>query len=151
MFGFLAALGPVGMAAAAIGTVATVIYAASSSDDDEIVTSSNKLEKEREAKRESEKEKDALILNDIEKYKEKERKRFKRKYNANIEFKAKNGEAFSGPVTFLAAVAKGANDEESIILQDSELDNLSKSIKDLERKKCEMLSLVQELEGLKNE
>lgn len=84
MWGFAAALGPVGWGIAAIGTAAT-IYAASK-DDYETTTYSNKSEKENEAKEENRIEKNNKIYQEIESYKEKQIKRLKDKYDVDIEF-----------------------------------------------------------------
>lgn len=86
MFGFLAALGPVGIAAAVVGTVGAAAYGAMSDDDYETTTYSNKSEKEAEARRKVEKTKKENLLNEIESYKKAQSKRLKKKYDVNIKF-----------------------------------------------------------------
>jgi len=86
MFGFLAAFGPIGIAAAVIGTVGTVAYGALKDDEYETTTFSNKNEKKAEARAEVRHSNRQKIHEEIKQYEKKQIKRLKEKYNADIEF-----------------------------------------------------------------
>lgn len=86
MWGLLAAFGPVGWAAATIGTAVTVYAATSSTDEDETSTYSDKSEKEAEAREYAKVAKKKKIKQEIEAYKKQQMKRLKEKYNINVEF-----------------------------------------------------------------
>ena len=77
MFGFLAALGPIGIAAAVVGTVATVAMSSSSSSSS---SSSNRREVEEDYKKNKKDE----LQGDIENYINQQTRYIKQKYNTDI-------------------------------------------------------------------
>ena len=72
MFAFLAALGPIGIGAAIVGTAATAAYAYMKDDEKSESTKS---------KNQFQEEKNKIIKTEIESFKNKEKKRLKDKYN----------------------------------------------------------------------
>jgi len=81
---FLAALGPIGLAVAVVGTAATVYAATSSSDDG--YDDDDKEERKAEAVKAAKQEKNNKIYQDIKAYKSKQTKRMKDKYGVDIKF-----------------------------------------------------------------
>lgn len=121
MFGFLAALGPIGIGAAIVGTIATAAYVYMKDDEKSESTKS---------KNQFQEEKNKIIKTEIESFKNKEKKRLKEKYNVNIEF--------------------DLNINYKIIM-DSEISKKSKIISNLENEIQELDNLIFELKRMKNE
>ena len=71
MFGFLAALGPIGIGAAIVGTIATAAYAYAYMNDDDEKSESTK------SKNQFQEEKNKIIKTEIESFKNKEKKVFR--------------------------------------------------------------------------
>jgi predicted RNase H-like nuclease (RuvC/YqgF family) len=124
MFAFLAALGPVGIGAAIVGTVATAAYAYMKDDEKSETTKSTS---ENTAHQE---EKNKIIKTEIESFKSQQKKRLKDEYNINIEFHSNN---------------------RSKIIIDSKINIKPVSISNLENEIQELDNLISELERMKNE
>jgi hypothetical protein len=118
MFAFLAALGPVGIGIAVVGTVVTAAYAYKNSED----TKSNTADINHR------KEKNTIIKNEIEKYKNSQINRLNNKYDVNIEFNSNK-----------------------IIISDTEINNKFEYISRLENDIQELSNLIFQLERIKNE
>ena len=85
MFAFLSVLGPVGIGAAIVGTVATAAYAYLK-DDEENESTKNTIKSSTHHE-----EKNKIIKIEIENFKKKQKIRLKDKYSVNIEFNLNNG------------------------------------------------------------
>lgn len=153
----LAAFGPIGIAAAVVGTVATAVYASSSSSSF-TASSSNKDAKTSEAKREAIKDKNEKILNEIDIYKNKEKSRIKKKYNADIEIadnfifphKAAGSIVSSALNMSYMATLNNSNKKIKVGILKSSAEDLSNAIATLEKETQEMINLVEELEEMKS-
>mgnify|MGYP000199122666 CR=1 FL=1 len=122
MFAFLAALGPVGIGIAVVGTVATAAYAYMKDDENSEDTKSNTADINHR------KEKNTIIKNEIEKYKNSQINRLNNKYDVNIEFNSNK-----------------------IIISDTEINNKFEYISRLENDIQELSNLIFQLERIKNE
>jgi len=157
MFGFLAAFGPVGIAAAVVGTVGAAAYGALKDDNYETTTYSNKSEKEAEVVKATKTEKNNKIYQDIKAYKSKQVKRFKDKYDVDIKFyggKSKSSSGINSIVLnqfFGVAIAKelSENDlsEKISVNKKNEVDTISMLKEETE----EMIKLIGKLEVKKYE
>jgi hypothetical protein len=156
MFGFLAALGPVGIAAAVVGTVGVAAYGALKDDEYERTTHSNKSEKEAEIVGATKTEKNNKIHQDIKAYKSKQVKRFKDKYDIDINFysdKSKSSSevnsifgAFGGVAIAKELFENGLSEKISVNKKD-EVDIIST----LEQETEDMIKLIGKLEVKKYE
>jgi hypothetical protein len=122
MFAFLATLGPVGIGIAVVGTVATAAYAYMKDDENSEDTKSNTADINHR------KEKNTIIKNEIEKYKNSQINRLNNKYDVNIEFNSNK-----------------------IIISDTEINNKFEYISRLENDIQELSNLIFQLERIKNE
>ncbi len=138
MWGLAAAFGPVGWVVAAVGTAATA-YALMDDNDDDEYTYSNKDEKKAEVKAEARVEKDKGIHKDIKQYKKLQKKRFKEKYNVDIEF-----------VSDIKAINVGLAQQDKIKI--TKHNNYhTHTIVTVENKVNDIEKLIKELEALKHE
>ncbi|RYA24551.1 hypothetical protein CRU96_02650 [Malaciobacter halophilus] len=135
----LAAFGPIGIAAAAIGTVGMVAYGAFK--DDETITYSDRNEKKYEAREEVKIEKNNKTYQEIQSYKKKQIKRLKDKYNIDIEF---NSATIGGSYKHLKTAEKikvnKTQEVDTISMLEDETDELIKLIGILEVEKHETTS-----------
>lgn len=92
----LAAFGPLGIAAAVVGTIGAVAYGTMKDDDYETSTYSNKSEKEAEAREQSRADKKNKIEKEIKSYKKQQIKRLKDKYYVDIKFYGGKSKSSSG-------------------------------------------------------
>ena len=152
MFGFLAALGPVGIAAAVIGTAGAVAYSYLKDDEDTINT--NTSDSCHHAS------KNEIIKNQIKNYKMKQKKRIKKNYHIDIkfvtEYQKKNTKLNVNESTYgilgVAALAYEIADfgyKKRVIILDDELNRFNK-IKEIEDEIEELSHLSKELMELKN-
>lgn len=125
MFAFLSVLGPVGIGAAILGTVATAAYAYMK-DDEKSETDNNSIQMNYEE------EKNRIIKSEIANYKKTQKKRLKDKYSLNIKFNS------------------NLNNEHKIIM-DNEINKNLEFIYKLENEIQELENLIFELERMKNE
>lgn len=86
MFGFLAAFGPVGIAAAVVGTVGAVAYNALKDDDVEVVENEKFNSTHDNSHTSHQVLKNKTINSEIKGFKRKQKKRLKDKYNIEIKF-----------------------------------------------------------------
>jgi len=137
MWGLAAAFGPVGWVVAAVGTAATVYAATSSSDKYEISTYSDKDEKKSEAKETTKREKNNTIYQDIKAYKKMQVKRFKEKYNVDINFHGGtvNGKDLSEKISITKE-----NEIDTITILEKETEEIIKLIEILELEKHETIN-----------
>lgn len=119
MFAFLATFGPVGIG---IAVVATAAYAYMKDDENSEDTKSNTADINHR------KEKNTIIKNEIEKYKNSQINRLNNKYDVNIEFNSNK-----------------------IIISDTEINNKFEYISRLENDIQELSNLIFQLERIKNE
>lgn len=130
MFGFLAALGPVGITVAVIGTAATAAY--NYMKENENTTESSTSSKKSESMKENHtKEINKIIEKEIIEFKSNQENRIKLNYNVKISFKPSSS-SFK------------VNIEENMSIKFASVDNLQKEVDELN-------ILIQELEALKNE
>ncbi len=150
MFAFLAALGPIGIGAAIIGTVATAAYASMKDDEKSNSESSNSDTKHNE-------EKNTTINGGIENYKENQKNRFKNNYGVDIKFvtKLEKNEIPLGlvsPIVISSMFAQNANtslNKDKVVVQG--LDSKFESITNLENEIIELENLVKLLDSEKTE
>lgn len=166
MFGFLAAFGPVGIAAAVVGTVGAAAYSYLKDDEDTINT--NTSDNCHHAS------KNDIIKNEIKNYKMKQKKRIKEKYHIDIKFvtedQKKNttlkvNESTLGNIRAYTndipndnlGVAYGIadfvslnKDKKRVIILDDELNRFNQ-IKEIEDEIEELSHLSKELMELKND
>lgn len=143
MFAFLAALGPIGIGAAIVGTVATAAYAAMKDDEKNESTSQNTTHHE---------EKNKIIKNEIENYKNEQEKRLKEKYGINVKFGSDLFQRLSSIGTgILGAMYSNLDSSSKIINIDKEIDQRFEYISKLENEIQELDNLIFELERMKNE
>lgn len=148
MFGFLAFLGPVGIGAAIIGTVATAAYASMKNDEKSNSGTNDTDSKHRE-------EKNNIMNKGIENYKENQKNRFKNNYGVDIKFvtKIEKDTNFLYLGSIISSVAThNANtslDKDKVIVQG--IDSKFESIANLENEITELENLVMLLESEKTE
>jgi hypothetical protein len=145
MFAFLAALGPIGIGAAIVGTAATAAYAYMKDDEKSESSPQNTTHHE---------EKNKIIKNEIENYKKIQEKRLKEKYGINVEF---GSDLFQGLFnhflnpSFIGAVYSNLDSSSKVINLTDEIDKKFESIAKLENEIQELDNLIFELERMKNE
>ena len=145
MFAFLAALGPIGIGAAIVGTVATAAYAAMKDDEKNESTSQNTTHHE---------EKNKIIKNEIENYKNEQEKRLKEKYGINVKF---DSDLFHGLFNHLSNSSfteswySNLNSSSKVIQLTDEIDKKFEYISKLENEIQELDNLIFELKRMKNE
>jgi hypothetical protein len=126
------------------------LYDYATDDDYETSTYSDKSEREAETRKASQKEKKDKIKKDIKAYKNKQVKRLKDKYGADIKFIDKgfsvNGD---GPFGFQSSPKIKHDYHIEIITSDNLI--IKKSIKELDNETEEMIKLIGELEVKKYE
>ncbi len=126
MFAFLSVLGPVGIGAAIVGTVATAAYAYLK-DDEENESTKNTIKSSTHHE-----EKNKIIKIEIENFKKKQKIRLKDKYSVNIEFNLNNGYK-------IIMDSKVSKKTESVIKLENEIQELDNLILELERMKHESI------------
>ena len=148
MFAFLATLGPIGIGAAIVGTIATAAYAyAYMNDDDEKSESSSQDTTHHE-------EKNKIIKNEIENYKKTQEKRLKEKYGINVKF---DSDLFHGLFNHLSNSSfteswySNLNSSSKVIQLTDEIDKKFEYISKLENEIQELDNLIFELKRMKNE
>ena len=145
MFAFLAALGPIGIGAAIVGTAATAAYAYMKDDEKSGSSPQNTTHHE---------EKNKIIKNEIKSYKKNQEKRLKEKYGINVEF---GSDLFQGLFnhflnpSFIGAVYSNLDSSSKVINLTDEIDKKFESIAKLENAIQELDNLIFELERMKNE
>ena len=145
MFGFLAALGPVGLAAAVVGTAATVVMASSSSSGGGSGKNSNRREVENEYKE----DKTERIKADIDDYIEVQTQYIKQKYNVDIVINDPADLLFSNISRLITKDKNSINDSLiHIVEQDTALEI---AIKKLENDISDTETAIDLLKGEKSE
>jgi len=129
MFGFLAALGPVGIAAAVIGTVGTAIVASNSGSSG---SSDNEERARRRARRRQEESDRASINAEIDSFKSSSIKRIKIKYKEDITFVEKKLKLQNNHTSHARVV------ENHYISLEKDNQEIKKLIKELEKAKDEI-------------
>ncbi len=143
MFGFLAAFGPVGIAAAVVGTVATAVLV---SDD----SSPKRRSNSKEVQDDYDEENKNKIRNDIESYEKNSIKRIKNKYDIDIEFVESNPYSSHGGImgSFGEMLHTIKKDKVKIVNKNIVIKN---EIKKLKNEVDEITKLIDELEVEKYE
>ena len=132
MFGFLAALGPVGIAAAVIGTVGTAIVASNSGSSGSSGSSDNEERARRRARRRQEESDRASINAEIDSFKSSSIKRIKIKYKEDITFVEKKLKLQNNHTSHARVV------ENHYISLEKDNQEIKKLIKELEKAKDEI-------------
>jgi hypothetical protein len=149
MFAFLAALGPIGIGAAIVGTAATAAYAYMKDDEN---TESTKSNTENTTHHE---EKNKLIKSEIESYKKSQKKRLKSKYGINIKFGPDSFQGLfnhlSNTPAIIGSLYSNLDSSSKVINIADEIDKKFESISKLEDEIQELDNLIFELERMKNE
>lgn len=146
MFAFLAALGPIGIGAAIVGTAATAAYAYMKDDEKSESSPQNTTHHE---------EKNEIIKNEIESYKKNQEKRLKEKYGINIKFGSDSLQGLFNYISSISFITGGlyANLDSSskVINLADEIDKKFEFISKLENEIQELDNLIFELKRMKNE
>ena len=164
MFGFLAAFGPVGIAAAVVGTVGAVAYNALKDDDVEVVEKEKFNSTHDTSHSSHQASKNETIKSEIKSFKKKQKKRLKDKYNIEIKFVNEyekmtqyNSSSFGVGVGSVSQVVGGAHsflftkigDKKRVAILNDEVERFN-TINELELEIEELNNLHKELEELRS-
>lgn len=145
MFAFLAALGPIGIGAAIVGTVATTAYGCMKDDEKSESSPENTTHNE---------EKNKIIKNEIKNYKKLQEKRLKEKYGINVKF---GSDLFQGlfhrssSIGYMGGLYANLDSSSKVINLSDEIDKKFESIPKLEDEIQELDNLIFELKRMKND
>lgn len=146
MFGFLAALGPVGITTAAIGTIGYAIYNYVKEDENE------SLDIEQNVAINHHDKKNNLIKQKIKNYKQMQKKKIKKQYGIDIEFVSESSKIASSSLGMMYVnIDSFTMDYKTKVSIDDEIQKKDLLIKNSEKEIAELNKLLRELKELRNE